>query len=56
MIQVQLPPEFHPLYLPRKSPEYKNALAYLIRRRLTASDIYRYNIDIVKMGNMKDIL
>ncbi|HOS16936.1 MAG TPA: CHC2 zinc finger domain-containing protein [Bacteroidales bacterium] len=48
--QVQLPPEFHPLYLPRKSPEYKNALAYLIRRRLTASDIYRYNIGYCEDG------
>lgn len=49
-IQIQLPEEFRPLYQPKKSPEYKNALAYLIRRGLTASDIYRYNIGYCEDG------
>lgn len=47
---VILPEEFFPLSQPRKSFEYKNALAYLKRRGITMEDILRYNIGYCEDG------
>lgn len=41
---ISLPNEFWPLITPRKSPEYRNAMAYLKKRGVTEIDIVRYNI------------
>lgn len=48
--EVSLPAEFKPMYIPNKSPEYKNALAYLIRRGVLKEDIVRYNIGYCEDG------
>lgn len=48
--EVILPEEFHPMYIPIASPEYKNALAYLIRRGILKEDIIRYNIGYCETG------
>ena len=48
--EVRLPPEFHPMRMPKKTPEYKNALAYLKRRGVTREDILRYNIGFCESG------
>lgn len=47
---VTLPNEFQSLMVLSDHPEYKNALAYLIRRKLTKEDIYRYNIGYCSTG------
>ena len=47
---ISLPPEFHPMRIPEKTPEYKNALAYLKRRGVTREDILRYNIGFCESG------
>jgi hypothetical protein len=47
---VQLPSEFHPISQPKKTPEYKNALAYLKRRGILREDILRYNIGYCEEG------
>jgi transcription elongation factor Elf1 len=48
---IVLPKEFHPLFIPRKSPEYKNALAYLKRRGCSREDILRYNLGYCECGD-----
>ena len=50
---VSLPPEFHPMCKPKKSPEYKNALAYLKKRGITREDILRYNIGYCESGEVR---
>lgn len=47
---VRLPPEFKPLAVPKTTPEYKNALAYVKRRGLTREDILRYNVGYCEDG------
>ena len=47
---VSLPLEFHPMHQPKKTPEYKNAMAYLKRRGITREDILRYNIGYCESG------
>lgn len=47
---VRLPPEFKPLAVPKTTPEYKNALAYLKKRGITREDILRYNIGYCESG------
>lgn len=47
---VSLPPEFHPMHTPKKTPEYKNALSYLKKRGITREDILRYNIGFCENG------
>jgi hypothetical protein len=51
---VHLPNEFHPMHKPKKSPEYKNALAYLKRRGITREDILRYNIGYCESGEYEN--
>ena len=48
--EVSLPEEFRPISTPRNNPEYKNALAYLIRRGVIREDILRYNIGYCEEG------
>ena len=48
--ELVLPDEFHPLAVPFDSPEYKNALYYLKKRKLTREDILRYNIGYCESG------
>lgn len=47
---ISLPSEFHPMHMPKRTPEYKNALAYLKRRHVTREDILRYNIGFCESG------
>ena len=49
-----LPPEFHPMHQPKKTPEYKNAMAYLKRRGITREDILRYNIGYCESGEYEN--
>jgi DNA primase len=48
--EVVLPDEFRSLTIPRKTPEYKNALVYLQRRGILREDILRYNIGYCEEG------
>jgi DNA primase len=47
---LTLPPEYHPLYIPRSTPEYRQALVYLMNRGVTAQDIVRYRIGYCEEG------
>lgn len=47
---ISLPEEFHPLSVPLDTPEYKNALYYLKKRKLLSEDILRYNIGYCESG------
>jgi len=51
---VCLPPEFHPMHKPKKTPEYKNAMVYLKRRGITREDILRYNIGYCESGEYEN--
>jgi DNA primase len=48
--EIELPSEFRPMYIPVASPEYRNALVYLIRRGIRKEDIIRYNIGYCEDG------
>lgn len=48
--KIELPSEFRPMYVSVASPEYRNALAYLIRRGIQKEDIIRYNIGYCEDG------
>lgn len=48
--EVSLPEEFYPLYQPKNSLEYKNALFYLKKRKILREDIFRYNIGYCESG------
>jgi DNA primase len=47
---VVLPDEFKPLSIPRNSPEYRNAIAYLKRRGVGREDILRYHLGYCEDG------
>ena len=47
---VNLPPEYKPLWKIEKSPEYRNAAAYLKSRGITIFDILRYRIGYCANG------
>jgi ribosomal protein L37AE/L43A len=50
-VYLALPDEFHPLMTPLDSPEYKNAVHYLIKKRkFLKEDIIRYNIGYCESG------
>lgn len=51
---LTLPPEFHPLSKPKQSIEYRNALAYLKRRKILREDILRYNIGYCESGEYEN--
>jgi DNA primase len=46
-----LPPEYHPLWMPRKSYPYLHALNYLKVRGIRTEDILRYRIGYCESGN-----
>ena len=49
--KLELPEDFHPLYVPSKDYHYKNALNYCInKRKLTNYDIIRYNVGYCDTG------
>lgn len=48
--EVALPDEFIPLSQAKPTVEYKNALAYLKRRKILPEDIVRYNIGYCEAG------
>lgn len=50
---LTLPPEFHPLYLPSKSVEYRHALAYVKNRGVTDADILCHQIGYCEEGQYK---
>ena len=53
--QLFLPSEFLPLYKKNNTPEYKNALYYLIKKRkLTVYEILRYNIGYCENGRYRN--
>lgn len=58
--QIELPSEFMPLSVLTnnliKKPEIKHALQYLNNRRITATDIRRYNIGVCTGGEYKNMI
>jgi DNA primase len=50
---VSLPSEFLPLWKPRKTHEYRNALKYVVGRGLTAQDLLRYQIGYCEEGKYR---
>jgi DNA primase len=46
-----LPPEYHPMWLPRKTYPYLHALTYLKNRGIRTEDILRYRIGYCESGN-----
>lgn len=51
---LSLPFEFIPLIKPSTSPEYKNAMWYLFKRKVSYEDIVRYNIGYCEEGEYKN--
>ena len=50
---VSLPDEYRPLHIFNNTSEYKDAVGYLIKRRVTKSDILRYRIGYCSSGFYK---
>ena len=51
---LNLPPEYKPLWVYNKSPEYKNAFYYVTKKRgLTANDIMKYKIGYCATGDYR---
>lgn len=53
---LTLPKEFKPLYLTSGDPEYKHALRYIIKRKLTSRDILKYNIGYCDSGPYRGMI
>ena len=54
---LSLPSEYIPLYLAnKKSPEYKNAINYLLGRDLSGTDILRYGIGYCESGRYSGMI
>ncbi len=47
---VRLPEEYTPLWLEKKTPDYRNAMYYLKKRGITIFDIVRYRIGYAETG------
>lgn len=47
---VSLPEEYRPLWIPKKTPDYRNAMHYLKTRGITIFDIIRYRIGYAESG------
>jgi DNA primase len=47
---LQLPDDYRPLWIEKKTPDYKNALCYLKQRGLTLFDILKYRIGYCETG------
>ena len=52
--KIELPKEFIPLYLKNNTPEYRHAMLYLRKRKITPRDIIKYNIGYCDAGLYKD--
>lgn len=48
--KLKLPNEYSPLWIPKKTPDYKNAMKYLKSRGITIFDILRYRIGYAESG------
>ena len=48
---LRLPTEYHPLWWPVESYEYKNAISFLKRRGLSREDIIKHQIGYCETGN-----
>ena len=48
--KIDLPKEFIPLWEKRNTPEYRNAMMYLKKRRITPRDIMKYGIGYCEDG------
>ena len=48
--QIQLPEDFKPLWLKNNTPDYRNAIYYLQKRKITIFDIIRYRIGYADNG------
>jgi len=47
---IALPEDYRPLWKPKKTPDYKNAMSYLKRRGVTIFDILKYRIGYCESG------
>lgn len=50
VISLQLPTEYKPLWIKKTSPDYKNAIHYLLSRGITIFDIIKYRIGYCESG------
>ena len=48
---IHLPNEFRPLYEYRNTPEYNDALKFLVNRKITFNDLLKYNIGYAEKGD-----
>ncbi len=47
---IQLPAEYKPLWIPKNTPDYRNAMHYLKNRNVTIFDILKYRIGYCDAG------
>jgi DNA primase len=47
---IQLPSEYSPLWIKKNTPDYRNAMYYLINRGVTVFDILKYRIGYCESG------
>ncbi len=47
---IQLPKDYKPLWLPKTTPDYRNAIHYLKNRGVTIFDIIKYRIGYCETG------
>jgi DNA primase len=49
-VTLQLPQDYKPLWIQKKSPDYRNAIHYLKQRGITVFDILKYRIGYCESG------
>jgi hypothetical protein len=49
-VTLQLPENYRPLWIPKKTPDYRNAMHYLKQRGVTIFDILKYRIGYCESG------
>lgn len=54
IVNISLPPEYEPLWKPSKKIDYKNALRYILSRKISLEDILKYQIGYCSEGLYKD--
>jgi hypothetical protein len=47
---LQLPTDYRPLWIPKNTPDYRNAISYLKHRGITIFDILKYRIGYCESG------
>ena len=47
---IALPEDYRPLWKPKKTPDFRNAMSYLKKRRVTIFDILKYRIGYCENG------